>query len=107
MRRTDREDWEGSRGRVRVECCIDSWPPERKQRRERLRARLLVHKPTTTEAWESEWWFRTYDREQFLALLRTVLELEHIATHNFDYCADEEIEFGAEHLDNVVILRRR
>lgn len=106
-RRTDSEDWEGRRGRLRVECRIDSWPPERKQRRERLRARLLVHKPSATEAWKSEWHFRTYDRQQFLTLLRKVPEFEHIATHNFDYSADEEIEFGEEDLDNIVILRRR
>lgn len=106
-RSRDREDWHGARGRTRVECRIDSWPPNRRSRRENLRARLLVHKPSITEALESEWQFRTYDVRQFRSLLAKVPELEHVATHNFEYKIDEEIEFGDEDLDNVVILRRR
>ncbi len=105
-RRPDCEKWEGARGRVKVECRIDSWPPDAKTRLEKIRSRMLVMKPSQTEAMESAWEFRTYDREQFLRLIRKVPALKHVATHNFDYCADEEIELGENDLDNVVILQK-
>jgi len=105
--RHDSEQHTGARGRTKVTCRIDSEPPNRKTRLETLRARLVVKMPTRTLGNETTWKFRTYDENQFLRLLASVPELEHVATHNFSYKADEEIELGEEDLDSVVILRKR
>ncbi len=104
--RADSEEHRGARGRTRVTCRIDSEPPNRKTRLETLRARLVVKMPTRTLANETTWQFRTYDEVQFLRLLAKVPKLQHVATHNFSYRADEEIAFGEEDLDSVVILRK-
>ncbi len=106
-RRKDHEEWSGARGRTKVHCRIDSWPPDQKSRLEKIRARMTVTMPTRTATMESEWMFRTYSREEFLRLIRKCPDLEHVATHNFDYQADEEIELGEDDLDSIVILRRR
>ncbi|MCP4444142.1 MAG: class I SAM-dependent methyltransferase [Myxococcales bacterium] len=104
--RDDSEEHGGRRGQAAVECRIDSGPPNRKTRLESIRARLRVNLPTRTLASETTWQFRTYDEKQFLKLLAKVPSLAHVATHNFSYRADEEIEFGEEDLDSVVILRK-
>ena len=105
--RHDSEDHHGARGRTKVSCRIDSEPPNRKTRLETLRSRLVVKMPTRTLASETTWKFRTYDEKQFLRLVAKVPDFEHVATHNFSYKADEEIELGEEDLDSVVILRKR
>ncbi len=105
--RRDSETHTGARGRTKVKVRIDSEPPNRRTRLETLRARLVVTMPTRTLASETTWNFRTYDDAQFLRLLAKVPELDHVATHNFSYMADEEVVYGGEDLDTVVVLQKR
>lgn len=105
--RMDRERWTGRRGKTAVVCNITSWPPDRRRRRERIRSRLSVDGPGGRLGFETGWQFRTYDAPEFTRLLRQVPALEHIATHDFTYDPDDELELGAEQLDAVVVLRKR
>jgi len=103
--RRQRERWVAEREGTRVVCNIQSWPPDRRKRRERVRARLTVEERGKVERTESEWDFRTYDARQLRRLLRSVPELEHVTTYDFNY--DEERELDDEQLDCVLVLRRR
>jgi SAM-dependent methyltransferase len=104
-----RERWVGQRRNVEVVCNIQSWPPDRRTRLERVRSRLRVKKRGQAEElrYETSWWFRTYDARQFKRLLKRVPGLQHIATYDFCYDLRRRREFNDEQLDNVVILRKR
>lgn len=105
--RRNRERWVVERGRTRVVCNIQGWPPDRKRRREAVRSRLVVHEGERELRSETSWEFRTYDAAQVRRLLRRVPELEHVATRDFNYRIDEELDLDGEHLDVVLVLRRR
>jgi len=104
-----RERWIGERDGVRVTCVIQSWPPARRTRKERVRSRLVVEEEgQEVRGYETIWDFRTYDAAQFRRLLKKVPTLEHVATYDFCYeLGRRRHEFDDEQLDNVVILRRR
>ena len=102
-----RERWVQVRGDTEVTCNIQSWPPERRKRREQVRSRLVVRERGEELRSETTWWFRTYDVRQLEALLESVPELEHIATHDFTYDADAELPLDEESFDIVLVLRKR
>ena len=102
-----RERWVGKRGNTRVVCNIQSWPPEREQRRERVRSRLRVERNGETECFETSWWFRTYDAAQLKRLLRKVPALDLCATYDFTYDFSAQRELNDDQLDCLLILRRR
>ena len=102
-----RERWVGERDGVKVTCVIQSWPPNRRKRTERVRSRLVVQQGDEAKGYESLWDFRTYDAAQFRRLLRKVPGFEHVATYDFCYQLGRRREFDDEQLDNVVVLRRR
>jgi hypothetical protein len=56
---------------------------------------------------ETTWWFRTYDAEEVRALLRSVPELEHLATYDFHYDWKRPRTLDDRQLDTLLILRRR
>jgi len=100
-----RERWVGKRDGTRVVCNLQSWPPDPRKRRERVRARVTVEERGRVERLESSWDFRTYDAAQLRRLLRSVPELEHVATYDFTY--DEERPLDDEQLDCVLVLRKK
>jgi SAM-dependent methyltransferase len=102
-----RERWVVERRGTRVVCNIQSWPPDRRRRLERVRSRLVVHERGRELRSESEWLFRTYDARQVKRLLRTVPELELVAVHDFVYDMNWTRELDDEQLDCLCILRRR
>lgn len=102
-----RERWVVRRGSVRVVCNIQTWPPNRRRRRERVRSRLTVEGPHGCRRLETRWWFRTYDARQIRRLIGAVPSLEHVATYDFDYDADRPGSLDGGRLDVVLILRRR
>jgi SAM-dependent methyltransferase len=104
--RKQRERWIGERSGTRVVCNIQSWPPERRRRRERVRSRLTVDENGKTQRLETEWEFRTYDLAQLRRLLSSVPELEHVTTFDFTYDIAER-DLGDGQLDCVLVLRRR
>lgn len=105
--RRSRERWVATRGDVSVTCNIQSWPPDRKSRREKVRSRLIVHEQGAEKRYETYWDFRTYNLIQLRALLRTVPDLEHIATYDFHHQITRPVDIEDEQLDVVLILQKR
>jgi SAM-dependent methyltransferase len=103
--RRQRERWVGRRGGTQVVCNLQSWPPDCRRRRERLRSRLTVVRRGVVERTETSWDFRTYDEAQLARLLGSVRELERVAVHDFSYDLDRPAR--EDHLDRVYVLRRR
>jgi hypothetical protein len=56
---------------------------------------------------ETSWDFRTYDARQVRRLLKTVPQLEHVATYDFSYRSDRPRRLDDRQLDVILILRRR
>jgi len=104
---SDTERWSATRDGVQVKCTIQGWPPDRETRTERVRSRMTVMRNNTTRRYESNWTFRTYDLFELQDLLDSVRDLEHVATHTFEYDIDAPVPFDGEYLDNLLILRRR
>jgi len=102
-----RERWVVKRAGTEVTCNIQSWPPERRKRRERVRSRLVVKEAGRELRSETEWWFRTYDAAQAKKLFRAVPELELVALHDFTYDLEWTRELDDSQLDSLFILRRR
>lgn len=102
-----RERWVARRGATQVVCNIQSWPPDRRTRLERVRSRLVVRERGEELRTETNWDFRTYDEREAKRLLRSVPELEHVATYGFEHDADRPLPFDGERLDVVLVLRRR
>ena len=106
--RPSAERWVGERDGMHVVCNIRGWPPDRGSRTEQLRSRFVVtQKRGSVERYETRWTFRTYDEPQLRRLLRSVPDLEHIATYDFCHDINRPIEFGGEQLDHVLVLRRK
>lgn len=102
-----RERWVSERDGMKVVCNIQSWPPNRRTRTEQVRSRFTVHARNGVRRYETHWTFRAYSVAQMKQLLRSVPELEHIATYNFGYDVDQPIRFDGAWLDNVLILRKK
>lgn len=106
-RRCNHERWNQTRGAVEVTCNIRGWPPSRTQRIERVRSRLAVVERGEIKRSETEWSFRTYDWSELLATLRRARAFEHLATFDFTYDISRPRRMPDEHLDVVVVLRKR
>lgn len=104
-RARQRERWVGRRGATRVTCNLQSWPPDRSKRRERVRSRLSIEERGRVERLETSWEFRTYDAGQLARLLRAVPQLQLAATYGFDYDLDRSAP--SDRLDRVLVLERR
>jgi len=102
-----RERWVASRGRIHVTCNIQSWPANRRKRTEQVRARLVIRCNDDVRRYETHWTFRSYSLSQLKSLLRSVPQLEHVATYDFSHFIDCPIDFDGTQLDTVLVLRRR
>ncbi|TDJ71041.1 MAG: class I SAM-dependent methyltransferase [Planctomycetota bacterium] len=102
-----RERWVAQRGDTRVVCNIQGWPADRRRRLEQVRARLVIDEGGVRKRSETTWNFRTYDASQVRRLLRSVPALEHVATYDFRYDADECCRLSDAQYDTLLILRRR
>jgi SAM-dependent methyltransferase len=101
-----RERWTADRDGVGVVCNIQSWPPDRRTRMERVRSRLVVDRGGRVERFETHWTFRTYSVRQLRALIRSEPRLEHVATYDFGYDVDRPVELDGSCIDYVLVLRR-
>lgn len=106
-RSEDRERWRGKLDGLRVTCNVDSAPPDRWRRRERLTSRLVAHDHGEVVRSLTRWQFRTYDVRQFERLLASVPALEQVATYDFDYDIERPRPMGVTRLDTVAILQKR
>lgn len=102
-----RERWVARDGDTEVVCNIQSWPPDKRRRVERVRSRLRVNEGGRERRTETYWDFRTYDARQVKRLLRSVPDLEHVATYDFTYDLDAPRELDDSQLDVVLVLRKR
>ncbi len=102
----ERERWVVDRDGIRVVCNIQSWPPDRESRTERMRSRLVVTEHGETRRTETNWTFRTYDADQVRSLLKAVPALEHVATYDFNYDPGARGELADDGFDTILILRK-
>ena len=70
-----------------------------------MRSRLVLQEGGRTKRIETTWDFRTYDAGELRGLLAAVPEFEHVATYDFTY--GPEYELDDDGLDKVLVLRRR
>ncbi len=101
------EKWIVERDGAHIECTITGWPADRKTRREKVEARMKVVEGGEEKRSRTTWEFRSYDARQVRSLLRSVPELEHVATYDFHYEIDEPQTFSDEQCDTMLILRKR
>jgi len=110
-RRRQRERWTAESDDRTVVCNIQSWPPDRGSRTERVRSRLRTTLRDLPEAverrLETEWTFRTYDAAELRRTRGAVPELELVAVHDFHHDPAFEVELEDGGLDRVLVLRRR
>lgn len=101
------ERWVTERDGAHIECTIEGWPADRKTRLEKVRARMKVTEGGEEKRAQTTWQFRSYNARQVRSMLRSVPELEHVATYDFHYAIDEPQRFSDEQCDTLLILRRR
>ena len=104
---TIKERWRISRDGAEIDCTISSWPADRKTRLEKIQARMKVKEDGALKRAQTTWQFRSYSARQVRSLLRSVPELEHVATYDFHCEIDEPQRFGDHQLDTLLILRKR
>lgn len=108
--RCTHERWVAERDGIHVVCNTRTWPPDRRKREERMRARLRVTFPGTDRPMitqETHWAFRTYDARQAKKLLKAAPDLEVAACYDFHHDPDRRREFDDSYADIVLVLRRR
>ncbi len=105
--RCSRERWDRSRKGVHVTCNIHNWPANPKKRRERHRCRMVVRRSGKVHRQENIWDLRAYNARQLKSTLRSVPDLEHVATYDMAYDIHDPREFCDDQLDCVLVLRRR
>lgn len=104
-----RERWTARDGAHDVVCNIQTQPPDRAARTERVRSRMrwIPRDGGGPERrLETEWDFRTYDLAELRHTLGAVPELALVAVHDFHHDPDEEVALDDGGLDRVLILRR-
>lgn len=101
-----RERWLGRHGRAEVVCNIQRWPPIRRTRRERARARYVVTERGARRGYECNWTFRCYDDRQLAALIAREPRFTHVATYGFDFDIDAPVDTD-ERLDRVLVLKKQ
>ncbi len=105
-RQVHRERWVAERDGTRVTAVIQTSPPDRRRRTEAMRARLTIAGDGPERRFETRWTFRTYGPRQLRRLLAAEPRLECVAVHDFRYLIDEEMPFGGDRLDHLLVLRR-
>jgi len=105
--KTTRERWHVVRDGADVTCTIQGWPAERRARREKVRSRLIVREGGEERRSETVWWFRTYNAREVRSLLRHVPELQHVATYDFLYDAEEALKLSDSQYDTMLVLKKR
>ena len=101
----EHERWVGRVGRETVVCNTREWPPDRKQRRSRMRNRLAVSGPRGRFVIETNWFFRTWNEAEVDDLLvQTGFRLAGLYTFACDL--EEPIPWDSDRLDRVLVLTR-
>lgn len=102
----DEESWSARRGNLGINTHLQTFDLDLRRRTERCRMTMNVYTPTRSFQIVDELVFRTYTRNQFFKLLKTVPALALVATFDFRYRLDQPIEIQSDTQDVVLILRR-
>lgn len=100
------ERWEGARDGVSVVCNTRTWPPDKRQRLEKMRTRLKVIEHGETRIQETNWSFRTYNARQLRALIRKVPTFEIVSCYDFWCNIDDPRGVDDSQEDLIVVLRK-
>lgn len=101
------EKWSARRGNLVINSTMRSLELDRRARQERVWMQFDVYTPTEQFSLQNELRFRTYTWPQFKQLLRSVPELECVATFDFAYDLHRPINIDARSEDVVFVLRKR
>lgn len=102
----DEEQWAARRGNLSVLSRLWTIEHNRRRRIERVRMSFDVYTPTRTFRLVNCADFRIYTARHMADLLDRVPELRVVATYDFAYNIDGEIEIGPETEDVVFVLRK-
>jgi len=105
--RSMEESWSARRGQLVVTSRMRSLRLDRRRRKELLLFEVDVYTPSAHRRFSERFSFRTYTKEQMLSLLRSIGQLEIVATYDFRYQAGQPIEIGPETEDVVFVLRKK
>lgn len=101
------ESWSARRGNLVVNSYMWSKGIDRRKRMEHLGLHVDVFTPTSRLRIVDHMEYRTYQKAQFLSLLKKVPELEIAATYDFSYDLQQQITVTSSTEDVVYVLRRR
>jgi len=105
-RGTTLERWEVKREGCHIICNIRTWPPNRKTRTSRFRARLTVQELGQIKQLESNWVARTYGPRQLKSLISAEPRFEILCCYGFDYDIERTLPLEGGRLDLVLIIRK-
>ena len=101
-----REHWVGSRAGTRVDCTIDSDPPDNESRLENIQSTLKIKGQKGKKTVNTKWKFRTYDASQVRSLLKAIPEFKLVQCYDFCYDVNEPRELESPWEDVVLILKK-
>ncbi|MBL8815624.1 MAG: class I SAM-dependent methyltransferase [Planctomyces sp.] len=101
------EGWSARRGNLVVNSYMWSKGIDRKNRMEHLGLHVDVFTPSKRLRIVDHMEYRTYQKSQFLSLVKKVPELEIVETYDFSYEIDQPIRVSAATEDVVYILRKK
>lgn len=100
----DREQWSVRKGNLALTTDLQTTHWDRKARREKIEFRIQARTPGKTVNLVDRFDFRTYTKDQFLALLKRTDSLEIAAIYDFSF---EPIPLNHESEDVVFVLRKK
>ena len=100
-----KEAWVARKGHLQVNSWMKTVYLDREHRKERVYLQFDVYTPSRSLRIADEFIFRTYDRCQFLRLLKKAGGWEVVATYDFAYRIDDPIVVDDQTEDVVFVLR--
>ena len=104
---TEDEGWSARRGHLSVNSYMWCKRRDMAARDEHLGMTFDVYTPTRSFRIEDEMHYRIYTARHIRRLLKSVPELEVVATYDFSYDVTEPIEIEPDTEDVVFVLRKR
>lgn len=101
-----REHWKGSRGKVNVDCVIDSGLPDQIARVEKIVSKLTIRENDEERTMKTQWEFRTYDAEEVRAMLQAVPEFTLVKCYDFCYDVNEPRTLDDPWEDVILVLKK-
>ena len=103
---TEEESWSARRGNLCVNTRLWTTHRDLKNREEHFEMRYDIYTPTRSRCISDTIVFRTYTVRQLKQLLKSVSDLELVATYDFAYDLAQPLELNSEAEDTVLVLRK-